>query len=479
MSDPTRTYASPMPVSATDVRDWHRSPGALQRLLPPWMKAEIRARSGTVDPGDWVRVHVSVAGPAGFDWTLVHEALRDAEQLGFADEQLTGPFDRWRHEHRYLPTAPEASVLEDRLEYRLRAGGAGALVAGDWVEKTLDRMFELRHLRTWNDLVRFQQAGVAKPLRIAVSGASGLVGRRLIPFLQGGGHEVISLVRHQPRGEHEVFWDPATGTIDATGLEGVDAVVHLAGVSIAGGLWTAGRKEAILRSRVDGTHLLATTLAGLQSPPAVFVSTSAVGFYGTTEERVVTEDDPAGDGFLADVCVQWEAAADPARAAGIRVVHPRFGVVFAGDGGMLPLMAKPFKAGVGGKLGDGKQGMPWISIEDLLGVLLVSIADHRLSGPVNAVSPQVTTNAELTAAMGDVLGRPTLFSVPAGVMKLAGGELANELILVSQRVVPGRLQDIGFPFAFADLRDTLRCEFGKPGMSLVATRLPELQPATP
>ena len=472
MNDPTRVYSSPMPASAAVLRDWHRSPGAFARLMPPWMKVEVVERSGTVDPGDWVRIHASVAGPIGFDWTLVHEALADGGDAGFADEQLSGPFRSWRHEHRYLPEGDERSVLEDRLFYTFKAGGVGEAVVGGRVDDILDRMFELRHLRTWNDLARFHLAGLARPWRIAVTGASGLVGRRLVSFLQGGGHEVVNLVRRQPSGTNEVFWDPATGEIEAASLEGLDAVVHLAGVSIAGGLWTQSRKAAILRSRVDSTHLLATTLAGLQRPPSVLVSTSAVGYYGNTEDRVVDESAPAGDDFLADVCVQWEAAADPARAAGIRVVHPRFGVVFAGDGGMLPLISKPFKAGVGGKLGSGQQGMAWVSIDDLLGILLTSMADDRLEGPVNAVSPQLTTNSDFTEAMGEVLHRPTLFTVPGGVMKGIGGELAEELILVSQRVTPSKLLETGFPFAFADLRDTLRCEFGKPGMSPEATHLP-------
>jgi uncharacterized protein (TIGR01777 family) len=333
-------------------------------------------------------------------------------------------------------------------------------------------MFELRHLRTWNDLVRMQDAGFQRPLKVAVTGASGLVGRRLIPFLQGGGHEVFSLVRRDPQDEREIHWNPATGEIDAAALEGIDAVVHLAGVSIAGGRWSESRKQAILRSRVDGTRLLAKTLAGLQSPPAVFVSTSAVGFYGDTGEQTVTEESPAGTDFLADVCVQWEAAADPAREAGIRVVHPRFGVVFAGDGGMLPLIALPFKAGVGGKLGSGKQGMPWIGMEDLIGVLLACIADERLQGPVNAVSPERTTNAEFTKAMGKALRRPTILPVPAAPMKLVGGELADSLILVSQHVAPTRLESVGFQFAFPSLLDTLRVELGKSGLQPDANRLP-------
>lgn len=472
MSDITRTYATPIPASVETLEQWHRSPGALNRLLPPWMKVNVVERSGTVDPGDWVRVHASVAGPVGFDWTLVHESLSHSSEPGFVDEQLSGPFAAWRHEHRYIPNGSNSSVLEDRLIYRLPAGSLGKSVADGKVTHILDHMFALRHLRTWNDLIRHREAGFHRPLRIAITGSSGLVGQRLIPFLEGGGHEIVRLVRHAPTSANEVQWDPKAGTIDSAGLEGIDAVVHLAGVSIAGGRWTASRKEAILRSRVDGTRLLATTLAGMETPPSVLVSTSAIGFYGDTGDRECTEDTPAGTGFLADVCQEWESAADPAREAGIRVVHPRFGVVFAGDGGMLPLIAKPFSAGIGGKIGSGKQVMSWVSLEDLTGILLACIADERLDGPVNAVSPEPVTNQTFTTTMGDVFHRPTLFPVPAAAIKTVAGELGEELILASQRVVPRRLEAIGFRFAFPSLQDTLRVELGKSGLVPGANQLP-------
>jgi hypothetical protein len=238
--------------------------------------------------------------------------------MGFADIQQDGPFKAWRHEHRFLPDGEEGSVLEDRLSYSLPAGDIGEKVAASRIQDVLDRMFDLRHIRTRNDLIRHQRAGLDRPLKIAVTGSTGLVGRRLIPFLQGGGHEIVRLVRREARGTDEISWDPARGEIDAARLEGVDAVVHLAGVSIAGGRWTENRKRAIRESRIQGTSTLANALAGLKRPPRVLVSTSAVGFYGDGGDRVLDEDARMGDGFLAEVCRDWEAAAEPTRQAGIR-----------------------------------------------------------------------------------------------------------------------------------------------------------------
>lgn len=297
-------------------------------------------------------------------------------------------------------------------------------------------------------------------MKIVVSGATGLVGSHLVPFLRSRGHEVHTLVRHTPSRPDEIHWSPEEWTIDAPALEGVDAVVHLAGASIASGRWTDARKRAIRDSRIDGTTLLATTLAKLGTPPSVLVSTSAVGYYGSQGDTRLTEQSAPGEGFLADVVKEWEAAADPARKAGIRVVHPRFGVVMAGTGGMLPLLARVFRAGIGGQLGDGQQYFAWVDIDDLIGMLLKSIIDEELAGPVNAVAPQQVTNAEFTSAMGRVLRRPTLFRVPAFAMKTVAGELADDLMLASQRVVPERLNEIGFNFAYPTIDASLRHELG-------------------
>lgn len=303
--------------------------------------------------------------------------------------------------------------------------------------------------------------GLEYLMQIVVSGATGLVGSRLVPFLRSGGHAVRTLVRHTPQNASEIFWDPADGKIDDDALDGVDAVVHLAGASIASGRWTAARKRAIRDSRVDGTALLATSLAHLDTPPRVFVSTSAVGYYGSRGDTPLTEASAAGEGFLANVVREWEDAARPARDAGIRVVHPRFGVVMAGEGGMLPLLARLFRAGLGGQLGDGRQYLAWVDIDDLVAILLESIINEDLDGPVNAVAPGQVTNTTFTKAMGRVLNRPTFFRVPAFAMRLVAGELADDLILASQRVVPRRLEEIGFEFAYPTLESSLRHELGR------------------
>ncbi len=311
------------------------------------------------------------------------------------------------------------------------------------------------------DTARISTEELDAPLRIAVTGSTGLVGSRLVTVLREEGHEVLRLVRRAPKADDEVFWNPDRGLIDATSLEGLDAVVHLAGVSIAGGLWTEKRKAAIRDSRVKGTRLLAQTLSKLRQPPRVLVSTSAVGYYGDRGSERLSETAPAGDGFLAGVVQEWEAAAAPAREAGIRVVHPRLGVVLAKEGGMLPVISMPFKFGVGGPVGDGQQFMSWIALDDLVRVLRETIMNDDLSGPVNAVAPNPVTNAEFSKALARVMHRPAFFRAPATLMKLAGGQLVEELILVSQRAYPDRLANVAFSFEFPELEPALRHAFGR------------------
>lgn len=455
MSTITRVYRTGIPVSSEELMAWHASPGAFDRLTPPWRRVEVVEQRGTIAPGDRKTLRIPVAGPIGIDWTLEHKALEGV--TGFADVQTDGPFRSWRHEHRFLPDGPDASVLEDRVAWELPRGAG--LLRGR-IERELDRLFAFRHERTRHDLARLDGD---RSLRVAITGASGLVGRRLSAFLRAGGHEVFPLVRSRADGPNEIHWDPATGEIDAAGLEGMDAVVHLAGASIAGGLWTRKRKAAIHDSRILGTHLLAKTLAGLDRPPAVLVSTSAVGYYGNRGDEVLTETSAPGEGFLSGVVQEWEAAASPAAAAGIRVVHPRFGVVLAGEGGMLPLISLPFRFGVGGPLGSGQQYFSWIAIDDLIEVLYESIVNRSLEGPVNAVAPQEVTNQEFTETLARVLRRPAVFRVPAAAMKLVAGQLAEEVILVSQRVKPARLDEAGVTLDFTGLEQTLRLELGRFG----------------
>jgi uncharacterized protein (TIGR01777 family) len=299
-------------------------------------------------------------------------------------------------------------------------------------------------------------------MKVLISGSSGLVGSALIPVLTDGGHQVVRVVRSQPRDEvSEVCWNPEVGDIDAARLKNIEAVVHLAGESIAAGRWTAARKARILDSRVKGTRLLAETLAGLEQRPKVLVSASAVGYYGDRGAEALTEESGSGSAFLSEVCRQWEAATGPAAAAGIRVVNLRFGVMLSAVGGALPRLLTPFRMGVGGRLGSGKQYMAWIALDDVIEVILHAIRTETLRGPVNAVAPQSVTNGEFTKTLGRVLGRPTAFPLPAFAARLAFGQMADELLLCSQRVEPAELLASGYQFRFPDLEGALRHLLGK------------------
>lgn len=458
MTDTRITFTTQIGATADALYTWHTRDGAFDRLTPPWANVRVVESRGTMQPGDGKRLRLGI-GPLGVPWTIVHEAPKSG--LGFVDVQQNGPFKDWTHEHQFVANGIADSILQDQLTYSLPMGGAGTLVAGQPVKQKLEELFHYRHLRTQGDLKRHARFQFDTPLRIAVTGATGLVGKQLVSFLQSGGHEVFPVSRKPSGSSTEILWDPAKGEIDATKLEGMDAVIHLAGVSIAGGRWSASRKEQILKSRVDGTSLLARTLAGLQKPPRVLVSTSAVGYYGDAPGVRLTEESPAGTGFLSEVCLQWEAATKPASDAGIRVVLPRFGVVFSGSGGMLPLISKAFLFGGGGPLGSGKQSMSWIALDDLLGILLEAIGNEQLSGPVNAVSPEPVTNKVFTSTLAKVLRRPAFFKVPAPMLRLVVGELADELLLVDQAVEPARLREVNFEFQFASLEDTFRHELGR------------------
>jgi uncharacterized protein len=296
-------------------------------------------------------------------------------------------------------------------------------------------------------------------MEVLMSGATGLIGSALTPELEGRGHRVRRLTR-TPRSEGDIGWDPEAGTIDGY-LAGTEAVVHLAGESIAEGRWTEQKKRRILESRQKGTRLLAEKVAELSEPPSVMVSASATGYYGDRGNELLTEESEPGSLFLSEVCREWEAAADPAREAGVRVVHPRFGIVLSTEGGALGTTLPIFKLGGGGKIGSGRQYWSWVSLDDVIGAIVHAIDTDDLSGPVNVVTPDPPTNAEYTKVLGHVLGRPTILTVPAPAARLGLGEIADELLLVSARVEPVRLQETGYPFRHLGLEGALRYLLGR------------------
>lgn len=297
--------------------------------------------------------------------------------------------------------------------------------------------------------------GRMQPSRIAVAGASGLIGSALVRSLTADGHEVVRLVRRVPRGEGEVRWDPEGGRVDAAGLAGCDVVVNLAGAGIGDRRWTEAYKTRIRCSRVLGTAALAKAVAAMDEPPRVFVNGSAMGYYGETGDRVVDESAPPGDGFLPELCVEWEGAAAPAQEAGVRTVFTRTGLVVARGGGAWGRLFPLFKAGLGGRLGDGRQYWSFIALHDEVAAIRYLIDTEGLSGPFNLTAPTPLTNREITEAMGRVLHRPTVFAVPAPVLRTVLGEMAGD-VLGSQRVVPKRLLEAGFTFAFPEIEGALR-----------------------
>ncbi|MFD7099076.1 TIGR01777 family oxidoreductase [Streptomyces xanthophaeus] len=292
-------------------------------------------------------------------------------------------------------------------------------------------------------------------MRIAVTGSTGLIGNALVKSLRSDGHEVVRFVRRAPAAADEARWDPAGGHVDRAGLTGCAAVVHLAGAGVGEHRWTTRYKKEIRDSRVLGTAALAAALAALDEPPAVLVSGSAIGYYGDTGDRAVDEDAPAGQGFLPSVCVEWEAAAEPARAAGIRTVYARTGLVVAGEGGAWGRLFPIFRAGIGGRLGNGRQYWSHISLHDEIAALRHIIDTPSLEGPVNLTAPDPLTNRQVTAAMARVLRRPALLPVPAVALRIVLGEFSDD-VLGSQRVLPARLLESGFVFRDPGIEDSIR-----------------------
>lgn len=454
---------SVMPVSAEELLAWHSRPGAFERLLPPWENIEIIRPVAALTGGAEAELAVRI-GPFRKQWIAQHDAIKDG--IGFQDVQVSGPFAKWEHTHRMTPIDAETSSLEDRIQYDIPLGWLGRLLAGASIKRSLVRTFAYRHRVTLADLTahrdaRKRQTQGNESMKILVTGATGLVGSAVVAFLTTGGHRVLRLVRGKARNDDDVVWDPAAETIDAAKLEGLDAVVHLAGENIATGRWNAAKKAKIRDSRVNGTRFLSNTLAKLTNKPRTFVCASAIGFYGDRGDEVMTESSPPGTSFLCQVCRDWEAAAESSRQAGIRVVHLRIGVVLTPHGGALEKMLLPFKFCAGGVIGNGKQFMSWIALDDVVGAIHHALTCETLSGSVNAVAPDAVTNRAFTKTLGSVLHRPTIFPMPAFAARLAFGEMGDELLLASTRVTPQRLLESGYQFRCPKLDGALRHLLGK------------------
>ncbi|MEF8816260.1 MAG: TIGR01777 family oxidoreductase [Salinibacter sp.] len=455
----TFTASSSLGVSADALFDWHSRPGAFQRLTPPWAPVRLESFEG-IGEGDRAVLRMG-PGPLALRWVAEHHDVVEGRQ--FCDRQVQGPFSHWDHTHRFESARDDAegATLTDRIEYEL-PGGALGQQAAPWLEAELRRQFAYRHRITRRDLSLHRRYNPdEQSLTIAVSGASGLVGSNLVPFLTTGGHTVKRLTRSGPTGADDILWDPRTDRVEADKLEGVDAVIHLAGENVFG-RWTPAKKQRIYSSRADGTRLLSEALAGLDDPPEVLVSSSAVGYYGDHGPDRVTEESPPQDaGFLGEVCKAWEAATVPAAAAGIRTVQMRTGIVLTPAGGALRLMLPAFWLGLGGRVGAHNQYFPWITLDDVIGGFYHALWTDALDGPVNLTAPRPVTMQAYTDTLADVLHRPAFLNVPSSLVRTLGGEMAEEMILSSARVVPDRLQETGYDFGFSALENGLRHVLGR------------------
>jgi uncharacterized protein (TIGR01777 family) len=447
------TRRSPMPVALETLWAWHTRPGAIERLMPPWDPVRVVARTGGIENGTRVTLMVPF-GPMRLRWVSEH---RDVDPPhGFVDEQIAGPFARWVHVHAMHADGPAASMLEDRIEFAGPAGPVGRAVARRAVGARLPALLRYRHDTLSADLAAHARVADRPRLSVGITGASGLIGTALTHFLTAGGHRVVRFVRGTSDVSPDVTsdvspdvvaWDPKSGFPSPDRVPPLDAVIHLAGAGVADQRWTPQRMALIRDSREQGTAMLSRALAGLPRPPGTLLCASAIGFYGFEGRVPVDETAPMGGGFLADVCGRWEAAADAARAAGLRVAHLRLGLVLSPAGGMLKTLVPVFRAGAGGVVGSGTQGMSWVGLDDVVGAFHHALFDDTLAGPVNVTAPEPVSNGIFTHALGRALHRPTLVPAPAfGLRLLLGRQMADETALSSAWVRPSRLEARGYPF---------------------------------
>ena len=435
-----------LPVSADAAFAWHALPGALERLLPPWDDVRVLRRSGGIEDGTQVELKMRL-GPISVRWLAEHRDVDPPRR--FRDIALRGPFPHWDHLHLFEPTGTNACRLTDRIAFRTPGGTLGRMLAGGTITGKLERVFRYRQTTTRNDLAMHAPYFGRPRLKIAISGSSGLIGGTLWNVLATGGHEVVPLKRGPEN------------RIDVAPADGADAVIHLAGENIASGRWNDERRRRIRDSRVQVTNWLCDDLLALDSPPHSLLSASAVGFYGNRDDERLDEHSARGDGFLADVCVGWETATHSARAAGMRVANLRFGPVLSPADGPLSAMLPAFKLGAGGRVGSGKQQMSWVAIDDAVGAIHHVLMHDNLTGPVNVVAPEPVCNADFARTLARVLSRPAMMSLPAAGARLALGQMADELLLASQRVSPSVLDESGYQFRHATLEAALRHLLGR------------------
>jgi uncharacterized protein (TIGR01777 family) len=450
------THRSIYPCTAAELHAWHSRPGALERLLPPWDGTHVLAKSGGIEPGGQVHLKMHL-GPLVFHYRGRH--LENIPGKMFRDIQEKGPFAQWSHSHFFEDTQ-EGALLTDKVEYALPGHAFLPEKIKSFVVESLKRMFRYREAILREDMLLHKRCS-HRPLRILVSGASGVLGRELLPLLTTGGHQIFTLVRRRPEpSKNEIFWDPENNILCGDDLPEVDGVIHLAGEYIGLSRWSEDKKRRVLDSRVNGTALLARTLAAADRPPEVLLSASAVGYYGDCDDRIAQETDPPGRGFMSEVCSRWEQATEPARPAGIRTVLLRLGVGLTPRGGALRRILAASPCGYIRRFGPGRQYISWISSDDMISAILHALTCPGLTGPLNIAAPEPVTNLQFMKTLARITGRPLLCPLPARLLQMIYGQMASEILLSSCRVATKKLADSGFSFRHPDLEKALRVTLG-------------------
>ncbi|MCH1430876.1 MAG: TIGR01777 family protein [Chlamydiales bacterium] len=443
--------SSEMPCSQQELFDWHKKNSALRRLTPPWMRVNVLQEADSLAKGSEVTLEIKAAPLMKLKLISKHTDYQEGKE--FTDTMLKGPFSYWKHRHQMIDNGKESSILQDSVEYTPPLPFSNPLIKSE-----INRLFNYRHRVLKADLELIKRYD-SSCMKIAITGATGLVGSELKHFLRSAGHDVYTLVRTPCKSDKEIRWNPLTGDIELSKLEGFDAIIHLAGENIGSGYWTKKKKQRIRDSRVIGTKHLVAALNNLQNPPKTLISFSAIGFYGVKALETDEDHSSCGNDFLASVCSDWEQEALQYNKG--RVVIPRLGVILSPKGGALEKMLLPFKLGFGGKIASGAQYMSWIAIDDVIYNLYHMLCNKTISGTLNLTSPNPVTNEDFSKVLAKVLKRPCLFPVPSIALKALFGEMAEATMLSSIKAFPNTLKGSKAPFFYSELEDALRHLLGK------------------
>lgn len=449
-------------TSVETLFEWHSRQGAIQRLTPPWIELEIISHDGNcIQQGSKIEFQIKLFR-FSIAWTALHTHY--VKNYLFRDIQTRGPFALWEHTHRFIPLSPRNAIIEDDIRFKLPLKKLTHYFY-PIVKKELSRMIAYRHRVLKHDIEYCQNSIYQKSTkkRILISGSSGVIGSALVPFLQTRGYEVIRLVRDNKKklASKEIFWNPYSNNLDLDKIGRIDAVINLNGLDISKKRWGRGQKKKIMDSRILSTRLLVRKISSLSQKPRVFISSSAIGYYGNVTDTYIDETFPCGNSFISNVCHQWEVETIPAYNAGIRTVCLRTGVVLTPAGGTLKRMKIPFQLGFGAKIADGNQMLSWICMDDALWAIYHILENDSLHGPVNLTAPYPVTNFVFVKTLSKLFGKRIFFTLPGFMIEALLGQMGRELLISGAGILPKKLMDSGFSFRYPQLLESLKHLLGR------------------